>query len=104
MVPGAPKNQAIQRVIEQLSDALGKGAFQVVSHWDNEADAVGVAHPRDDGRLAYICAYDTGYFVSLELPSDANLRASYRDAGSFNDLDSDAVIRIVREHLGCAAA
>src|SRR5262245_13173308 len=98
------KNDAIHRVIERLSDTLGNPEFQIVSNWDGEADAVGVAHPRDTGRLAYICAYDTGYFVSLELPADLGSQAPYRDASSFDDLDLDAVIRIVREHLGRSAA
>ena len=100
----APKIPAIQRIVEQLSDTLGMGAFHVVSYWDTESDAVGIAHPRDAERLAYICAYDTGFFLSLELPPDSGSQAPYRDAGSFSDLDSDAVIRIVREHLGGEAA
>jgi hypothetical protein len=88
----------IVAICERLQSEFGK-TVRFNSNWDSQQDAVGVSHPSEAGRLAYICSYPAGYFVSLELPSTPGSDAPYLDGGEHHDLSADEVVRIVGHHL-----
>lgn len=98
------KEETIQRILRRLDDELGRGSFVLVPNWDDETNACGVAHPQDHERLAYICSYDDGFFVSLELAAEAGSDAPYADAGNFRSLADAEVVEVVRRHLQIEAS
>jgi hypothetical protein len=90
MIP-TEKEVPIQRILRRLESELGQDSFTIVPFWEDEADAVGVADPRDLNRLVYICAYPKGFFVSLE--------QGPLDGDSFDLVTDDEVVAIVKRHL-----
>jgi hypothetical protein len=63
-----------------------------------------VVSTQNTGRLAYICWYPQGYFVSLELPAPPGDPRPYVAGGDHNDLSLEHAIEIVGKHLGLGAA
>jgi hypothetical protein len=61
-LPKLQKHDAVLEMLIKLERRLGRGAFQIVDHWESDLDAVGVAHPRNRALLAYISAYDPDEF------------------------------------------
>ena len=48
------KDDHILRMLANLRQRLGEGAFQIVDHWQADLRAVGIAHPDHEHRLAYM--------------------------------------------------
>jgi len=93
------KSEGVQRLVSGLRERLGD-ALVLVDHWREEPDAVGIAHHEYRGRLAYVCCYPGGYFVSLESPPGSEGDGPYRAAGDHNDLELDAALEVIERHLG----
>lgn len=96
------KAHAIVKALAQLKKELGEGAFRVVDEREASAYAVGVAGPKQQGRLAYISAFDKPegfYFLSLECPAPPGSERSYAPAGEFEHVSLGRLIRLIRQHL-----
>ena len=98
------KNKVIIDLISRIDAAIGKDNYQLVDNWDDEIDAVGIAHPKDRKLIVYICAYDTGYFVSTEFPRENQNKKKdalpYNPGKNYNDLKFDELIEIILKHFG----
>jgi len=92
------KTPEIRAICSRINDELGD-AVRFNSYWDDSPDAVGISHPFEPRRLAYICSYPDGYFVSLELPPSDDSDRPFEAAGDYNGLNSDQVLDVVRTHL-----
>ncbi len=96
------KNHAVLDLLSRLAQRLGLGSFQVVDHWESDLNAVGIAHPNNRERLAYIAVYGPDdLYVELELPPTAGSELPYAVAGEFRSLTFDQAAQIVGKHLGC---
>jgi len=93
-----PKEEEVARLMRRLQEELGEEGFVFVSNWDDEADAFGVAHPRSRARLAYVCSYPDGFFVSLEIVEDGSEDSPETDC--FHDLSDAEVVAVIQKHLG----
>ena len=96
------KDHTIIKALAQLKKELGEGAFRVVEDREASAYAVGVASPKQKGRLAYISAFDKPegyYFLSLESPPPPGSERSYAPAGEFEHVNLGRLVRLVRQHL-----
>lgn len=96
------KNKAIKHALRHLEERLGKGAFQIVDHWEADMTAVGIADPFDTRRVVYIASGRTQadiYHGSLEKPAKPGSSLPYEDCGTFNDVDLDELVQVVSRHL-----
>jgi hypothetical protein len=103
MTPVYDKDSSILSLLDRLRDRLGPGNFDIIDHWESDPYAVGLASPQDHGVLAYISCFgepEGRYHVELELPPSSGDDLPYREAGRFSDLDFEAMVGVVSEHLG----
>jgi hypothetical protein len=92
------KTPPIQQICARILDEVGKVA-KFNSRWDSDPDAIGISHYSEEDRVAYVCTYPDGYFVSLELPPGPGSDRPYKSGGDYRGLDADQVIDLVRRHL-----
>jgi hypothetical protein len=93
------KEDAILGVLDRLRARMGPDAFDIVDHWDSDRMAVGVARPDDHGVLAYIAAWDNGFYVELELPAPSGDDLPYAVAAQHSGLNAEQVVQTVVGHL-----
>jgi hypothetical protein len=96
------KESKLLDLIARLSRRLGPDAFDIVDHWDGDLCAIGIASPSTHGFLAYLSTHnrpDGRYDVELETPPLPGTNHLYEPAGGFDDLDFEAVVQLVQEHL-----
>jgi len=98
------KDDSLRMLVGELAQRLPPGSFVVVDHWEADPFAIGLASPRNHGRLAYVTSdrdIHGRYFMSRELPSDTDL-APFREAGCDQFEDVNALAQAVALHLGAA--
>ncbi len=69
------KDQSIVEVINNLYERLGQDYFDIVDHWEDDLDAIGIGSPTNNKILVYITTVATHpghYDVHLELPPVPN--------------------------------
>ena len=75
----------------------------MVDFWDDEVDAIGIAHPRERNLLVYVCAYYTGYFASTEFPNNNPEKETYtlpyNKGKECKDIGFDELLNIIRKHF-----
>lgn len=97
------KTGAILRALRHLEERLGKGAFQIVDHWEGDLLAIGIASPSDRQRLVYIASLgksDQSYSAILERAPTPGSELPYEDCGKFQDIGLDELTRVVSDHFG----
>jgi hypothetical protein len=97
------KSASIQKALEQLTLRLGADAFQVADHWEADLGAVGVAGVSDVQRLVYFCQRQddpTRYDAFLEVAPAVGSELPYAEAGEFENLTVDDLVRVIADHLG----
>ncbi|MGO9273904.1 MAG: hypothetical protein ACLQOO_27295 [Terriglobia bacterium] len=94
------KHDAVLGMLARLEKRLGRGAFQIVDHWEGDLDAIGVADPCNRELLAYIAVYASDdFYVELELPPQPGSELPYSVAGQFRPATFDELAQIVAKHL-----
>ncbi len=96
------KDDSIVDVVQRLISLLGKDAFDVVDHWEDDLCAIGLGSPSDHGMLVDISTIglSTGrYNIHLELPSTHQSDFPYIDAGQHTSVNFTQLCEIVKKHL-----
>jgi hypothetical protein len=99
----SPKDVSITDAVARLRDRLGPAAFSLADHWPDDPCAVGLAAPREPGRLVYVATFGraTGrYDVFFELPPAPGSESPYEPAGDLHDVNFDGLAAAVARHLG----
>jgi hypothetical protein len=99
----ASKDQSITDAVARLRDRFGATAFTLADHWPGDACAIGVAPPREPGRLVYIATMGRApgrYDVFLEMPPLPGSDSPYEPAGDFHDIEFEQLASVVAHHLG----
>jgi hypothetical protein len=100
------KDDHIIRLLAQLQERLGVGAFQIVDHWEADLRAIGIAHPSNVQRLAYIAAPDPAhgsFYVELEDEPQAGSDLPYSLVGRYRNISFDELVRLVAAHFRSAS-
>jgi hypothetical protein len=95
------KYPSIEAAVATLRERLGADTFELVNYWDADLCAIGVANPKDNRILVYVCSYglpEGRYNVSLELPPE-NEEPLYKSAGEFESVSIDELVEITKKHL-----
>ena len=98
-----PKADAIRRAVHHLEERLGKGAFQIVDHWEGDDLAIGVASCVAAQRLVYIASSNHSqhlYDCFLERAPTPQSGLPYECCGKFGAVSLDELVRLVSSHLG----
>jgi hypothetical protein len=97
------KAKLVVELIDALRTRLGSDAFQVIDHWPDDPMAVGIAAPQDAGVLAYVSVTpeaDDPYFVSLELPPEAEgADHAYLPGDERNECGIEELVATISAHL-----
>ncbi|UOQ71232.1 hypothetical protein [Hymenobacter cellulosilyticus] len=100
LIPLDNKSLPIQETIRQLVGIFSDNYFDIVDHWTDDPEAIGIAHPDNHGILVYISTADLqqGYYVELEAPSYQQ-EFPYWNKGSYSSSNMNAVAAIVFMHF-----
>jgi hypothetical protein len=96
------KDASITEVIARLRERLGPTSFSLADHWPDDACAMGLASPREPGRLVYIATFGRAagrYDVYFELPPLPGSESPYEPAGDLHDIDFERLASVVAHHL-----
>lgn len=97
------KEQAITHLIEKLKTSLGEDQFVITDHWEADTASIGISAPHNHQVLAYISVFGESpgkFSVELEAPpKDQYTDSEYEVAGSYESIDFETLIEIVRGHF-----
>lgn len=96
------KDEAILRLLEQLTEHLEPEKFDVVDHWESDLCAIGIARAGKPGFLVYVSTFGQrgdSYFVSLEWPPAPGSDLPYEPAGEQQAKSFAEVLMLVQQHL-----
>jgi hypothetical protein len=86
----------------KLRDRWGDRAFDIVDHWEADAEGVGIARVEDHSVLVYICSFldakDT-YYIELENPPSPGSDLPYESAGIYPRVTFDELETLAGRHL-----
>jgi hypothetical protein len=101
---GLLKDTRVTATLIELERRLGQGAFRIVDHWEADLRAIGIAHPHDDHRLAYIAMgeVDATYFLELETAPAPGSELPYAVMGKFHSVTFDELAMLIAGHLNNA--
>ena len=95
------KDGGVATTLIELERYLGQSAFLIVDHWEGDLSAVGIAHPNDEHRLAYIAVneVDATYFLELETAPATGSELPYAVTGTFPSVTFDELAVLIARHL-----
>jgi hypothetical protein len=99
------KDRRVTTTLVELERHLGQGAFRIVDRWEADLRAVGIAHPNDEHRLAYIAVneVDDTYFLELETASAPDSELPYAMTRKFHAVTFDELAMLIAGHLNNVA-
>jgi hypothetical protein len=95
------KDKSVTDIVHWLEENLHQSLL-TVDHWEPDMCAIGIARPDDQSELVYISTWNRSpnrFFVELETSPSAGSDLPYKIVAQYKDIDRDALLRVVREHL-----
>lgn len=98
------KSPAIRSTLARLATDLGRGAFVIADHWEDDHIATAIASPHDTSQLVYFCQAaldDDGLFdYELEIAPSKPAERRYDVAGRGTRVTYAELLEVARAHLG----
>ena len=94
------KDNSINQIIQFLQKQIGSQNLFIIDHWDADRCAIGLTN-QSSQNLVYLSTYNkkaNECYVELEIPG--NNAKEYEVNGSFDNVNSAELEKIVRQHLG----
>jgi hypothetical protein len=95
------KEKSVVDVVRWLEETL-RQSLLTVDYWEADMFAIGVTQSHNPDQIVYISAWNRPpgrYSVELEGEAVAGSNLPYRTLARHEDVDRDALLRIVRAHL-----